>query len=86
VSETEPTDHAAPFRAQADQIDLNRGPNFGGAFVIVAPDGSVESAFILDGKPNAAQFWSMISTKAQIAIAEAEADQRSGQAGFGHRR
>lgn len=79
----EPPDHAAPFREQADRIDLNRGPKFAGAFVIVAPNGEIESTLLLDDKPNAAAFWSLVQTKAAIAIAEAEADQRNGAAGFG---
>ncbi len=76
-------DHAAPFRAQADQIDRNAGGSFAGAFVIVAPDGTVSSTLLLDATPNPAAFWSLVQTKAAIAIAEAEADQRQGGAGFG---
>jgi hypothetical protein len=75
--------HAAPFRAQADRIDLNRGPNFAGAFVIVDPDGNIEATLLLDDKADPAIFWSIIQTKAQIAVARAEEEQRNGQGGFG---
>lgn len=83
MSDTTPPDHAAPFRKQADQIDLNAGNNFAGAFVIVDPDGNVEATLLLDEKANPAVFWSLIQTKAQIALAEAEAAARDGAAGFG---
>jgi hypothetical protein len=82
MSDTD-TDHAAPFRAQAEQIDRNAGGSFAGAFVIVAPDGKVSSTLLLDATPNPAAFWSLVQTKAAIAIAEAEADHLQGGAGFG---
>jgi len=72
---------SAHFRAMADAIDKN--DNFGGAFVIVPPEGAGESVetLILDGKPDPAQFWQMLLTKCQIMIAEIEAAKR----GFGRR-
>lgn len=77
------TDHAAAFRAMAEKIDLNRDNGFAGAFVIVAPNGEVEATLMLDGKPNDASFWALITSKAQIAIAEAEANQQAQGGGFG---
>ena len=75
--------HATPFRAMADKIDLNRDSGFAGAFVIVGPNGEVEATLMLDEKANAAAFWSLIATKSQIAIAEAEAEQQAQGGGFG---
>ena len=75
--------HATPFRTMADKIDLNADNGFAGAFVIVAPNGDVEATLILDGKANDAAFWSIVTTKAQIAIAEAEANQQQQGGGFG---
>ena len=74
-------DNATPFRAMADKIDLNRDNGFAGAFVIVGPNGEVEATLVLDNKANEAAFWSLISTKAQIAISEAEANQQQQQGG-----
>jgi hypothetical protein len=76
-------DHAAPFLAMAAKITTNRDNGFAGAFVIVGPGGEVEATLMLDEKANAAAFWSLISTKASIAIAEAEANQRQDAGGFG---
>lgn len=79
-----PPDHAAAFRAMGDKIEANAGNGFAGAFVIVGPDGAVETMLMLDEKPNPSAFWSLVTTKAQIAIAEAEANQRQdGGFGFG---
>jgi hypothetical protein len=80
-----PPDHAAPFLAMAAKITTNRDNGFAGAFVIVGPGGEVEATLILDGSPNVSAFWSLIATKSQIAIAEAEANQQAAQGGgFGY--
>ena len=69
------------FTAMAESI--SRNSDFGGAFVVVPPEGAGEplSTLILDGKPDPAQFWQMLLTKCQIMIAEIEAAKR----GFGRR-
>jgi hypothetical protein len=80
-----PPDHAAPFLEMAAKITTNRDNGFAGAFVIVGPGGEIEETLILDGKPNVSAFWSLIATKSQIAIAEAEANQQAAQGGgFGY--
>lgn len=82
-----PPDHAAPFRRVADKIDLNISNGFGGAFVVVAPDGSVHDLLILDSNATPAIFYSTLQTRVQIALAEIEDQQRSGPlGGFGGRR
>ena len=65
----------------AAKITTNRDNGFAGAFVIVGPGGEIEETLILDGKPNVSAFWSLIATKSQIAIAEAEANQQAAQGG-----
>ena len=82
-----PPDHAAPFRRTADKIDLNVMNGFGGAFVIVAPDGTTHDLLILDSSATPAIFYSTLQTRVQIALAEIEDQQRAGPlGGFGGRR
>ena len=75
---------AERFRKMADDIEKNE--NFGGAFVIVPPEGAGEpvQTLLLDPTPDPAQFWQMILTKCQIQIAEIEVKQRTNRA-FGQR-
>jgi hypothetical protein len=76
-------DPVQAFRSMADKIATNIDNGFGGAFVIVAPDGAAHDLLVLDNAQNPAIFWSLVKTRAEIALAEAEAEQRNGQAGFG---
>ena len=75
---------AARFRRMADAIEKNE--NFGGAFVVVPPEGAGESVqtLLLDPTPDPAQFWQMLLTKCQIQIAEIEMAKRTNQS-FGRR-
>jgi len=73
-----PPDYSSPFRRVADRIDRNQDAPFAGAFVIVTPDGSVEELLLLDKTANPAVFWSIVKTKAEIAIAEIDEHQRRG--------
>jgi hypothetical protein len=77
------TNAAASFRRVADKIDLNAGNGFGGAFVIVAPDGLTMDALLLDNDDakNPAMFWGLLKARAEVAIAEIDDAQRRG--GFG---
>ena len=78
-------DHATPFRRLADKIDLNRDGGFAGAFVIMPPDGEVQELLVLDNAGNPAVFWSIVQTRAQIALAEIDEANRTGRGGFGRR-
>lgn len=82
----EPKDNAAAFRLVADKIDLNKTNGFGGAFVIVTPDGVVMDLLLLDNSQNPAMFLGLVKTRAEIALAEMEADSRQDNMGFGRRR
>ena len=73
----ETSDHAAPFRTVADKIDLNRSNGFGGAFVIVAPDGATHDLLILDSQATPVMFYSALKTRVDIALAEIDEAQRS---------
>lgn len=75
---------AEHFRNMAETIDRNANGAFGGAFVIVPPEGGgapIET-LILDGSQDLALFWNSVITKAQIMLAQAE-QQRRAQSGFG---
>lgn len=71
--------HAAAFREMADKIDLNAGNGFAGAFVVVTPDGEAHDTLLLDTRANAAAFWSLLQTRAQIALTEIADAERPGQ-------
>ena len=81
------TDKVSPaelFFQMRERIDKN--DNFGGAFVIVPPEGAGEpvQTLLLDPTPDPAMFWQMIQTKCQIMIAEIEIKKRQ-NAAFGGR-
>ncbi len=78
-------DHAAPFRDLADKIELNRDNGFAGAFVITPPDGDTQVMLLLDNAGNSAVFWSILKTRADIALAEIDEANRTGRGGFGRR-
>ena len=79
-----PVDHAGAFDRMAARVRLNAEQGFGGAFVVVQPDGVAQEMLLLDNAQNPAIFWSLIKTRAEIAIAEIEDAQRQG-GGFGRR-
>ena len=59
---------AARFRRMADAIEKNE--NFGGAFVVVPPEGAGESVqtLLLDPTPDPAQFWQMLLRQPKTAF------------------
>jgi len=72
-----------PFVKMAQAIDRNHGL-FGGAFVVVPPEGGGPSmeVLILDPHGDATLFWSSLKTKCEMALADVEAAQREQSAGF----
>lgn len=82
---SETSDRSVPFAAMAERIKANAGDAFGGAFVIVAPDGSLLSTLILDPSSNPAMFWGTIKGKADIALSELEQQERAAQPMRGYR-
>jgi hypothetical protein len=76
----------APFEAMKDRIVHNAGSTFGGAAVIVPPEGGGEpiELLMLDAKGDPAQFWGSIASRIQIVLANLQ-DQQRNQVGFGRR-
>lgn len=58
------------FRAMADKIELNGITEFGGAFVIIPPaPGEAIETFVMDKNQDPAQFFVILKTKAEMALA-----------------
>jgi len=68
-------ERAKLFDAMAAQIRLNAKAKFGGAFLMVPPDGDPVELILL-GQDQPAIFWSSVKTLAEIALAAAEKLQR----------
>jgi len=68
--ETQPPSNADYFRKMADRIDHNKDAGFGGACVFIPPQGMGEpiEILILDTGSEAAQFYSTVATRLQIAL------------------
>lgn len=67
------------FQAMADRIRHNADQKFGGAFVVVPPDGQGDTleVLILDTKMEPAQFWSTLKTKCDMALSELDTRART---------
>ena len=73
------------LKALADRINRNIDGSFGGAYVIIPPkEGEIIDNLIIGSRQDEAQFWTMLLTACQTALAELDARQRNGQA-FGRR-
>ena len=79
-------DRGEPFFQMRERIGKNTTDAFGGAFVVVPPEGGGDplETLILDSKQDPAQFWNLLMTKCQIMLAELDQKQRS-NASFGRR-
>ena len=73
-----------PFSTMAVKIDHNKESSFGGAFVIVPPEGAGEvvETLILDRQSDAIQFWKMLMEKAAATVTKLENEARN-QSAFG---
>ncbi len=76
--------YSTPFTTMAEAITHNAGSTFGGAVVIVAPDGTRIETLMLDASGEIAQFWSTIKTRVEIVIANLQDQQRVAQS-YGRR-
>ena len=72
------------FRKMADAIESNAERGFGGAFVIMPPEGDPIETLILDSKQDPSQFYMLLKTKCDIALNELDAKQTQAQ-GFQRR-
>jgi hypothetical protein len=72
------------FTDMADAIKKNGDNSFGGAFVIVPPANGLSpiQTLILDSAQDPAQFWGVLKSKADIALASLDNISRN-QRGFG---
>lgn len=69
---------AQQFRDMAARLVLNGDKNFGGAFVVVPPAaGEPIHTLILDGNQDPAQFWAILKTKAEMALAGLDEQMRN---------
>jgi len=71
-----------PFSKMAKTIEMN-ADMFGGAFVVVPPDGGGENleVLILDRSQDIANFWIMLKSKCDMEISKVDAQQRQ-QSGY----
>lgn len=67
-----PAEH---FRELAEKIERNKPEDFGGAFLIIPPDGDPISG-ILVGSVDLLTYWSLIKSKLDLAISSADDKQR----------
>lgn len=74
------SEHASKFREMAERIDLNQEQPFGGAVVIVPPDGDPVTLLLLDESNDSvearAQFWGTVQARIGMAMKELEAELR----------
>lgn len=68
-----------PFTKMAERIDKNEGESFGGAFVIVPPEGAGEPMQSLNfsSGTDLAQFWMMLQGMINAALQDIQAKQAS---------
>lgn len=71
--------NADVFREMASRIERNASEDFGGAAVIIPPDGEAVEVLLLDSKRDASQFWSTVKTRVELALSEIQERERSGQ-------
>lgn len=77
---------AKELRDMAASIEANGASRFGGCFVVLPPQGYDSlSTLILDNNQDPAQFYGLLKTKCDIALAGIEEQMRNA-GGFGGRR
>lgn len=73
---------ASTFRKMGDLVTKNTGEKFGGAFVVVDPDGTqVESLFLNDATPGL--FWGTLKSIVEQQLIEIDKKERNLRPGFG---
>ena len=71
---------AALFAKMAEQILLNKGAAFGGAFLMIPPDQGEPFSSLMLNQEEPSIFWAAVKTLADVAMAAL--DQRQRQQGF----
>lgn len=87
VEKPETPSRSAPFTEMARALEHNKGQGFGGAVVIIPPDGGGESIelLLLDSRGDPAQFWATVKTRIDIRLSELDDKRRGVAQGFGSR-
>ena len=75
--------YADAFKTMAGRIERN-AEAFGGAFVLIGPDGKMVECLTISDNPNKAAFWSTLKGMVDLAINEVAQEERP--AGYGGRR
>ncbi len=76
--------HSVPFSDMAARIERNADIEFGGAMVLVPPEGDPIELFIIDPKKDLGHFLSAAMTKLEIALNAFKESQHNSNA-FGRR-
>ena len=81
MSDEQPPDpsevRAKLFDDMAQQIRMNREAVFGGAFLMIPPDGEPFSSLMLN-QAEPSIFWAAVKTLADVAMAALDRSQRAG--------
>ena len=81
MSDEQPPDpsevRAKLFDDMAQQIRMNKEAVFGGAFLMIPPDGEPFSSLMLN-QAEPSIFWAAVKTLADVAMAALDRSQRSG--------
>jgi hypothetical protein len=67
------------FRAMAERIEHNAADTFGGACVIVPPEGEPIELLVLDPTADSAQFIGAVQTRLGVALMTLEAELKRGR-------
>lgn len=74
---------AKELREMADRMEKNGIQEFGGCFVVIPPQGGDPlKTLILDKNADVAQFWALLKTKCDIALASIDQQMMTAQGGY----
>lgn len=72
------TELAKELREMADRMEANGAEYFGGCFVVIPPQGGdAVKTLILDKAQDVAQFWALLKTKCDMALAGIDEQMRN---------
>ncbi len=78
-------DPGGAFTAMAARLDRIDPAEFAGAAVIVPKDGEPIVVLLADPAPKPAQFWSLVASRVEIAVAEARQAEEAAASPYGGR-
>lgn len=74
--------NSQPFTQMAERIEHNKEAQFGGAAVVISPDGAKIEFLMLDASSDPIQFWSTVKTRIEFVLDDLGQKARV-QQGFG---